>query len=629
MKRPWPRTRSPLPARPSRPRQRRPARRIRRRRPTTPIPMNPLLPTPTSTAPRTNPSMSDNAKLEVQALDLAALGRASATGQARAAALAEYEEPPGASEWVEYRSEGRLLIIGPADEAWGIAEQLKGDLKITMLATSPPSEPPDRAPPGRYLDGRPRELSGYLGAFTLKVEVDRGRVLEAGAAFGIDPGTFDLVLDLDGSADSGVDEPPVGYYRIRSEADRERALAELPEMKGEFQKPRFFAYDPDICAHGSRGLSGCRKCVDACATGAAYSIGEKIEIDPYLCQGCGSCVTVCPSGAMRYTAPSSEDLLDSIRRLLTDFRDQAGEKAQTPDVLLYSADSALATLVAVAGELPEHVLPIAVEDVGSVGADTWLSLLAYGAGRVVLLTGPSPAPTLLDATRRQIDIYRVILEGLGDPHAGDRLVLQPGKLDLAGLAEPLPAVVEQPATHGAIGTKREIIRLALAHLHDHAPGQVAETIALPATAPFGEIKVDKNACTLCMACVSVCPVSAIQGGGDLPQLHFREDQCVQCGICETACPEDAISLRARLHFPAHLQPGQRLLNEEEMHHCDGCGKPFATRKMMESMTRRLKDHWMFQGEEALARIRLCEDCRIQRMYEDEGGVVTHPPERRN
>ncbi len=563
--------------------------------------------------------------MQEEMLEIDQLSATGPTGQARALALEAFDPPPEPMEWVEYHSEGRLLIIGPADEAWGIAEQLKDDLKITMLATSPPSEPPDRAPPGRYLDGRPRELSGYLGAFTLKVEVDRGRVLEAGAAFGIDPGTFDLVLDLDGSADSGVDEPPVGYYRVRSEADRERALAELPDMQGDFQKPRFFAYDPDICAHGSRGLDGCRKCVDACATGAAYSIGEKIEIDPYLCQGCGSCVTVCPSGAMRYAAPPSEDLLDSVRRLLAEFRDEAGGQAQTPDVLLYSAESALSTLTALASELPEHVLPVAVEDVGSVGADTWLSLLAYGAGRVVLLTGPAPAPTLLDATRRQINIYRVILEGLDDQHAAQRLVLQPGELDLAVLAEPLPAVVDRPATHAAIGTKREILRQALAHLHDHGVGQGSETIALPAGAPFGEIRVDGDACTLCMACVSVCPVSAIQGGGDLPQLHFREEQCVQCGMCESACPEDAISLQARLHLPAHMAPGPRLLNEEQMHHCDGCGKPFATRKMMESMTRRLQDHWMFQGDEALARIRLCEDCRIQRLYEDEGGVVAHPP----
>lgn len=565
--------------------------------------------------------------MDEQAFDPRQLTATTSTGQARAAALEAFDPPPDPLEWVEYHSEGRLLLIGPADEIWPMAEHLKAHLKCTMLATEPPAEIPENAPPGRYLDGRPRELTGYLGAFTLKVEVDRGRVLDAGAAFGIDPGTFDLILDLDGSADSGVDEPPVGYYRARTEVQRERALAELPGMTGDFQKPRFFAYDPEICAHGERGLKGCRKCVDACATGAAFSIGEKIEVDPYLCQGCGSCVTVCPSGAMRYAAPSSEDLLDSIRRLLGRFRDQAGPDCPAPDVLLYSQASSQSVLAGLAPTLPEQVLPVAVEDVGAIGADTWLSLLAYGAGRVVLLTGPDPAPTLVDATRRQIDIYQVLLEGMGDQRAAERLLLRPAELDVAVVTEPLPSLVLCPGSHAAIGTKREIIRQALAHLHEHAIADISNTIKLPSAAPFGEILVNQETCTLCMACVSVCPVSAIQGGGDLPQLHFREEQCVQCGMCETACPEDAIQLNSRLHFPAHLDPAPRLLNEDEMHHCDGCGKPFATRKMMESMSRRLEGHWMFQDPEALKRLRLCEDCRVQQLYADEGGIEIHRADR--
>ena len=236
---------------------------------------------------------------------------------------------------------------------------------------------------------------------------------------------------------------------------------------------------------------------------------------------------------------------------------------------------------------------------------------------------------MLFRSSRQIAIYQEILKGLGDEDAGQRITFWPGRPAPDTVAQPLPAMVAQPATFAALGTKREIIRQALAHLHAQAQSDVAETVNLPSSAPFGEIAVNSDACTLCMACVSVCPVSAIQGGGDRPQLFFREDHCVQCGMCEAACPEDAIGLNARMHFPAHLEPSKRLLNEEEMHHCDGCGKAFATRKMMESMERRLKGHWMFQDAEAIARIRLCEDCRIQKMYEDEGGVVAHPTGRNN
>ena len=553
--------------------------------------------------------------------DLNLLQAAGAAGKARAAALADFDPPPEPMEWVEYQSAGRLLIIGPSDEAWPIAARLKPHLSCIVLATEPPSEVPDAPPPVKSIDGRPHDIEGFLGQFTLKVEVDRGRIIEAAAAFGIDPGTFDLILNLDGSADPGMDVPPPGYYRAGTATSRERALSELPDMVGEFQKPRFFAYDPAICAHGSRGLNGCNNCIDACATGAAISVGEKIEIDPYLCQGCGSCVTVCPSGAMRYAAPSSEDLLDSVRRLIGGYFRQAGDQATAPDLLFYGAETGLDSELA--GALPEQVLPVAVEDVGAVGPDTWMALLAYGVGRVILLTGSEPAPSLLDASRRQARAYTAILEGLGDESAAQRVIVAGGDLELDALSEPLSSVVDERAGFAAIGTKREIIRQALDHLYRYAVNP-AETVALMPPAPFGTIHVNPDACTLCMACVSVCPVSAVQGGGDLPQLHFRESECVQCGMCETACPEDAISLERRMQFSEHLQPGLRVLHEEEMHHCDGCGTPFATRRMMESMTRRLKDHWMFQNEEALARIRLCEDCRVKRLYADEGGIEIHP-----
>ena len=73
-----------------------------------------------------------------------------------------------------------------------------------------------------------------------------------------------------------------------------------------------------------------------------------------------------------------------------------------------------------------------------------------------------------------------------------------------------------------------------------------EVIALPEDAPFGAVTVDKDKCTLCMSCVSACPVSALQDNQAAPQLRFIEKNCVQCGLCEKTCPEDAIALVPRL-----------------------------------------------------------------------------------
>ncbi|MEZ5449043.1 MAG: 4Fe-4S binding protein [Thiolinea sp.] len=57
------------------------------------------------------------------------------------------------------------------------------------------------------------------------------------------------------------------------------------------------------------------------------------------------------------------------------------------------------------------------------------------------------------------------------------------------------------------------------------------------------LQIDRSACTLCLACATICPLKAIDGGVDRPQLRFHADRCVQCGLCASGCPEQAISLQ--------------------------------------------------------------------------------------
>ena len=48
-----------------------------------------------------------------------------------------------------------------------------------------------------------------------------------------------------------------------------------------------------------------------------------------------------------------------------------------------------------------------------------------------------------------------------------------------------------------------------------------------------------------------------------------------------------------------------------------CGKPFATRKLMDRMTEKLSGHWMFQNEAAFRRMQMCEECRVKDVFENE------------
>ena len=128
--------------------------------------------------------------------------------------------------------------------------------------------------------------------------------------------------------------------------------------------------------------------------------------------------------------------------------------------------------------------------------------------------------------------------------------------------------------------KRTTLRLVLEHLYEQAPSP-RDMVPLPAGAPFGEVLVSQDACTLCLACVGVCPASALKSGDEIPQLMFVERNCVQCGLCEKACPEDAVSLRPRMLYDPERNGRSRMLNEDQPFHCVSCGKPFATRSAME------------------------------------------------
>ncbi len=532
-------------------------------------------------------------------------GRKEIDSEARRAALEGVV--PGEAEptsLVSYLSHGRVLIVGVEADVVAAAGRLDGDLEPWLWFTGPGS-PVRRDKGGQHrVEGGDPGVTGNLGQFVVLVG-------EGGIAAGPDRllgergGRFDLVLDLRAAPAMSAPILPVGYYAPRGDsAALDAALGELPEMTGEFEKPKFFNYNPDICAHGRSGISGCTRCIDACPTQAIVSAGEQVEVNPYLCQGGGSCVAACPSGAMTYAFPKVTDLMAHVRALL-DAYEQAG--GGNPSLVFVDEHSAEAVRARLDDDLPAGLIPVEVEEIGSVGMDAWLSCLAYGADSVILASSAATADPVTEALDAQLEVASVLLSGMGYP--GDAVSRWP--VDNGGLPQVAGEFpLERPARFAVPDEKRTTLRLAINHLHSQAPSP-RKSVELPAHAPFGEVRVDGKACTLCMSCAGQCPTAALSDGSGLPQLNFTEWNCVQCGICERACPENAIELQARFVYDSDARQTRRVLHEEQPFFCVSCGKPFATQSVLEVMKRKLESHWMFQTDEARRRLEMCDTCRVK------------------
>jgi ferredoxin len=490
---------------------------------------------------------------------------------------------PEATLVVEYQSRGHVVIIGDSQ-----ALKNFGDLPKDL--TSEVVEYKGQTPSDDI------SIAGALGQFVVSVA---NQEIKA-----------DLILDLTASASASTMTTttllkmalkPPGYI-IADFENIQGTKETLADLVGTFEKPKYFNFDASACAHGRSGKPGCTRCIDACPAEAITSLIDTIKVEPTRCQGGGVCATVCPSGAITYAYPKPKDLLTHVRTLiLTYLKEDQGK----PDLVFVTEDEQAQA---------EQVLPaslvITVEEVASVGPEAWLSALAWGARSVRLFDLNKMPQSSRDALDLHLEMTQSILSSANYPGSAILVITDPSELITSKSMTEFDL-----ATHAPITGKRQSFYMALDHLV--AKSESVEPIAqLPVGAIFGEISVNKENCTLCMACVSACPANALQDGSEKPMLSLVESNCLQCGICVNTCPEDAMTMSPRLLLDPHERKKSRILNEEEPFCCISCGKPFATKLGITTILEKLSGHAMFADERSKNRLKMCEDCRVRDMMED-------------
>ncbi|MGP1485891.1 MAG: 4Fe-4S dicluster domain-containing protein [Campylobacter sp.] len=380
-----------------------------------------------------------------------------------------------------------------------------------------------------------------------------------------------------------------GCYEIFG-MDDEKILKMLTEKSPKFSYKSHINYDSTICQYHERRFEICGKCSDICPTVAILKDDESknLVFSHIDCVNCGGCVSVCPSGAIEYSHMPKDSFLEVAKM----YRDK--------NILIIPSKMDLENLKI---ELPPNVLPFAIDGEKFLSETHLITLLQESGGNIVFYCGDVGRATK-EAILIVNEIYKLKFN-------------QPAiyvATNLSELKDCLKKSAQIPNSQYSLAQyampKREIFAKRLAWLiKDENLGFIKtyENVS------YGTVEINRDTCTLCLACVGACNVSALVADNKTNSILFNPSICTACGYCEVSCAEkDTIFLHKG---KIELRPEFFTYNElahDELFACVECGKEFATKKAVEKIAQIMKSR--FGGDESKIRtLYCCSDCKAKIM----------------
>ena len=537
--------------------------------------------------------------------------------EAKQAALVAASQLPSPTAPVKtIQSDGICCIVGPTEQAVRMAELVQDELGVTCIVNDSgviqlPSAGYDVA------KGQLTGAQGALGNFKLEFAqlqslnpAGRGE-LSYGEVQATAHSECDVFIDLRGRAPAFPSyQERNGYFWADPDksGELERIALTARERVGEFEKTKYFNLETSLCAHSRANQSGCTRCLDVCDTQAIFSVGDHIEIDSDICAGCGSCAAVCPTSAITMNETSFESMTQTMDVMAKAYREHTDEAPRLVFHTLSAGSDAIAFLARYYDGLADDLIPLGLEHVNRVGHAEIMA--AFGAGYAeVLILADNKADRL--ALASEVELAQAMLSGTNNSPSRVRVIAA----EELGEAGDNAGRVSDPVL--LVGGRRDITRVTATAMAD----EIEAPFPLPAGAPYGAIEIDPDKCTLCMACVSLCPTGALGDHPDRPEVQFTENACVQCGICESTCPETAITLKPQLDLSNDaLSP--RALHGEEPFECIKCGRPFGVASTINRIVEKLENqHWMYTNSDNVQLIKMCDDCRVNTRFHGENAPM--------
>jgi len=366
----------------------------------------------------------------------------------------------------------------------------------------------------------------------------------------------------------------------------DEACKKVRENHGEFTYKNIIKYDSTICQYHERQAEICGRCADVCPSVAIVKIDESkhLGFSDIDCHGCGGCISVCPSGALDYTQMNR----DSFAEIADFYADKIP--------LIVPQKMSLENLNL---SLKENVLPFPIEGEKYLHEVHFLTLLQKSGNPIVFYTdliskGSGDAIDLLNEIfarkygKKAIYTCETVEE------------LEQAFLELEKLDECKFDMVDEGMM------KREIFTHRLSHLVGEDDLGVVHT---KEHIHYGTIKINQDACTLCLSCVGACNVKALTSHAEDNTLRFNPSMCTNCGYCEFICPEkDCLEV---VYDEMHLDKNyfkQNVMATDTLFACVECGIEFATTKSIEKIAAIMLP--VFKGDDAKVKsLYCCADCK--------------------
>jgi ferredoxin len=335
---------------------------------------------------------------------------------------------------------------------------------------------------------------------------------------------------------------------------------------------------PERCVVVRNRNASCRKCSQACTSGAISLIDNDLAIDPEKCVGCGACATVCPTAALEARNPTDAELLQASVRVMR-------EEKQPP---IFACKPLLES--GVKGYDRSKV--VGVGCLGRLEESELVTLVALGLSPLVLAHDECEKCSQLPGRKVADLVYETmdsllgawghdnplrLVEGLPDELALDER--EAAKTEAAGgmSRRDFFTQIKTGAQNAAAQSAAQALRLEEQPVEEKPTViRVMKDGTLPHFIPnrrermldylerigepnaewldsrlWGHLSIDAGLCNSCRMCATFCPTGAIVKFDDLGKdgemgiEHYPAD-CVQCRLCEDICPTNALNISSRV-----------------------------------------------------------------------------------